>query len=217
MDQQTYREKLLSHPRLREWKIDETAKTAALNGAIENAGNRIATRYDFPFAVGIKEGETIAAQSDHVLKGKSSDAREIMRILFGTNGTLLEKLEFGEYRRTYPVTVNTTGSTRWVPIGEKNGFPHIRLLATPAAATTITYDYRKKNVKVQDVPNIWGFVVIDLALDELAGQGSVAVGGRSLQLMVDDYSRGSGEENTIIMDKHTRRRNRARNNFISGY
>lgn len=229
MTKQEYTNVILARPAGQAWKGSATEKKKAVAVTIDTALNTIIVAFDFPFVLDQKIDETtVADQADYVLKGNNSDARDIMSITFGSDNNLLDKKSTQEHDDWISgQSVIPTDTGYWVPLGERQGFPLIKFVGTPSGETDFSYRYRKKNMDVDEFPDVWSGVLIAQVEAELFGSAGMAsseknfrtadpalfmrTAEKKLMDMIDDYSREAGDQQNYPADLRTRNKNRRRN------
>lgn len=215
MTSDQYVDKLIKRPLSNKWNASEDVMRSALTGAVETAVGRIASAYDFPFVIGVTSIVTIADEDEYNLKGDNSNARDIINIRYGSDNKLLDKIDKEAADRKYSEADALTTVEEWIHIGEKNNFPLIQLIGIPlVAGTVILYRFRKKNILPNAIPNDFGWVVMLVAEAELfqstLDNNLQRKAEKAINSMIDDYTRGGGEESPAPQDQEMISQNRRR-------
>ena len=213
-----------SKPAFRLIGLPDAEKTKAITEYARTAIDRIAMRKDFNFAVGTASTVTVASQSDYTLKGNQDDCREVINIVYGSDAVLLDKVEGVQWDVDIELFESPSTPSVWYELQLDNGFPQVKIIATPSVADeTLAYRYRRKNIPIEEFPDEWAFVLVDVIMMTLADvfkdkderlvmydfEGKAE---RSIRDMVNNYRKeGGGTPKRIQIDTVARLANIRRN------
>ena len=197
--QDTLLNQVLSLPLIVEIKQDETIKRAAAIAAIPSVINEVLTSYTWPFMIGTSSTTSVANQSQYVLEGANQDARDIINVKYDSD--LLQERN--------PVDMDEWLDERtlsdiefWQTDGVVNGFPRIKIMATPdTAGDTIDYRYIKNNLDLEDVPDEFDFV-LSRGIASYLHPSYYGVYEKAIKKMIDHFSVSGGGERVAQLDRH---------------
>ncbi|MFH1740221.1 MAG: hypothetical protein ABIH23_14530 [bacterium] len=184
MTEAEYISAVLARPPVMQWKADDGKKRDAIKPSAGATFARLVSLFPWPFATGRATEPTVADQSEYTLKGNASDAASIVNIKYGTGKKLLERWDENalDDMISDASTTNDDGSTEttniteiprlWVPYGEENTFPRVKIHGTPTTVQTMYYRYFKKNLEMVIWPDQWRMVLFLNIEADLFGSGA---------------------------------------------
>lgn len=192
---------VLMNTDIRALELTLDQKRDAVQSLFETTLDEIVIAYDWDFSTDTADESIVADQASYTLKGNSGNCRDIINIRYGstTSLSLLDKRSPIDYDEWITGRSVTTVSI-WVPDGRSNGKPKVTIVKTPTDATKILrYRYRRNDIAFSDFPEEFSFVIISGLLKRML-PAYTPVYKKDLDLMIDRYSGGGGEDNPVKQD-----------------
>lgn len=143
---------------------------------------------EFTFAIGLVTHTFTNTNSLVELTGKSSDARDVYTITWGSTKKLLRKYDEYEKDVSFSGTSITGTPFGWMRRENKGtDFPQVEILGAVASGDTINYRYLRNQIGIGDWPVSWGFVLVDQVLKRLNRPMFTTTAKESLNRMIDFY------------------------------
>ena len=167
----------------------------------------ITASYDFPFTYSESTETVVVGTRDYTLEGEDGDCRDIILIKYGDgsdNDVVLDKKSISHQDRREGVTDDDTTDDITIEgyaiIGEEDHHPKIRLSGKPSeTGKVLTYRYRKSDIKLTDISDVFRFVVIyGVAASILPSIWGVY--DRALNKMISRYTVGGDSYDTVRLD-----------------
>ncbi|HET6455521.1 MAG TPA: hypothetical protein VFI02_14040 [Armatimonadota bacterium] len=219
MDKAGYLALVMAKAEVKAWKATPDEKDEAINALIVPTIDSVVNRHDFIWACGTHVESTVADQAEYTLKGKSDQCGDMINVKYGTKDLLLIKLLPTEADDKFSNITIPSAVTYWVHEGTSQGYPKIRLIGTPTSAgNDITYRYRRKELKPQEVPEHMAGDMANVILSELfpESRNLAQAKERAILTMIRNDTKGGGEQRPAPKDKTWRANNRRRNQLY-GY
>jgi hypothetical protein len=224
MNKDIYLNMVMNKPAFRAMQIEAGERTATAELYMQSAIDKVATYFDFPFAIATHTELTVAAQSEYEFHGANEDCRDIISIRYDTGEMELEEYTRGELDAKYGSFESIPSEpVLWVRESDRNGFPLIRLVGADAVGgKNLKYRYRRKNIGINEYPDEWVDVLITaqmtIMMDAFRVEGGPFTFGdfdrkfaKKISRMVSQYEKGSGSERPALLGWGTMNRNIERN------
>lgn len=184
-------------------KLEPSIVSNAAEVFAEEAINEVVQANDWDFACNetTHSGGTTDGEGQYTLEGANTDAQSIIWIKYSSDEDLLTKMTPNQlarflHNRTHSIT------NIWVPDGRVNGFPRVKLVATPGEdSVQIKYRYKMKSVTLTEYPDEYDYVITSGVLKRLLPVYS-SIFENDLARMISTYESASGDESPAILDPH---------------
>lgn len=212
---------IIHHPTLSDRRyakppvLDATVVETFLGPAVD----RVILSHEWDFALSVADQAIVAGQSDYVLRGNSSDCRQVFNVRYGS-GVPDEGYALLDKRTTTSIDAYLDGRTvsgvwGWVQVARTGKYPTIRIIDTPSDTTKqLRYRYWVNNLTYESLPDgcNFDFLVMDAVLEELVPE--LKMTGRFMERLAEvirNYQPPAGEDDPAVIDPYTRFRNNERN------
>ena len=192
---------MLLLPRIQQIQVDAQTKTDTVENWLQPTINEIgkAWEWDFVLYETLYTGGSVSGTAQYALEGAFSDALEIITIKYGDDENVLKKMhpiDMDEYLHNR----SHSSTDFWVPDGRQNGFPLVRLVATPDEnGTQIKYRYRKRNISITEFPDDF-MRTVALGIARNLDENLNGLYEDALEFMIDNYRATQVHERTVQLD-----------------